>query len=50
MVDFVHELEVSDQNYHTNVSVWDGNYNEKFLFTINYFVSFANDHQSIYFM
>ena len=50
VIDFVNKLELSDQKYHTNGSIMDENYNRKFLFPTNEFVSFRTDCQSMYFM
>ena len=50
MVDFVDKLELSDQEYHTNVNVRDEHYKGKLLFPMNYFVPFGTDFHSIYFM
>ena len=49
MVDFVNNLELSQKNYQNNVSIRDGNYNGKLLFTIKEFVSLETRHQSMYY-
>ena len=43
MVDFVNNLELTDQKFQTNRNVRDEKYNGKFLFPMKYFVSFVTD-------
>ena len=50
MVGFVNKIEFIDQKYQTNCTVRYDAYNGWFLSTINYFVLFETDIQTIYFM
>ena len=50
MVGFLNKLKVSYQNFLTNGNIRDENYWQKLLFSMNDFVSFSTDCQSIYFM
>ena len=49
MINFVDKLELSDQKYKTNGNIRYGSYKRNLLFTMNYFVTFGTDLQSIYF-
>ena len=50
MIHFVNKLEFNDQKYQSNGSVRDDNYRIKLLFTIEEFVSFVTDRQSMFYM
>ena len=50
MVNFVNKLDLSDQKHQTNGNKRDEDYKKRLLYSMDYFVSFGTDHQSIYFM
>ena len=50
MVGFVNKIDLSDKKYQSNGIVRDDIYKGKFLFPMNYFMSFWIDCQSMYFM
>ena len=49
-MNFVNNIELSDQKYQNNVNVRYESYKVKFLFTMKDFVSSVTDHQLMYFM
>ena len=45
MVDIVNKIEFSYQKFQSYGTIRDESYDEEFLFTMKYFLSFVTDHQ-----